>query len=130
MKPHLSASGRKVNWINYKTDVSHIQFKMHADNKQVQIGIFLSHKDDGIRELFYEQFLEFRSLFTSILEEEWHWENIAYDEYGASHSRIYTSTNGNIFDKQQWPDMFAFLKPRLIKLDEFWVDAVEIFKKL
>ena len=93
---------------------------MDADSKKVTLSIHLSHKDEGIKELFWEQFLEFKFLFHSTLEEEWSWEN----------PTIWISTNGNIFDKNQWQDMFSFLKTRLLKFDEFWTDAQEIFKSL
>ena len=130
MKPHLSASGFKINWINYKTGVKDILFRLDADNKQATISIQLLHKDEGIRSLYYEQFLEFKTLFHAILEEEWIWEESAFDNHGKEHASIYIATNGNIFDKDQWQEMFAFLKNRLIKLDEFWSDAIDIFKSL
>lgn len=120
MKPHLSAEGNKINWINYKTGVKDVHFKMDADSKKTSITIELLHKDDGIKELYWEQFLEFKNLFHTTLKEDWIWED----------SSISITANGNIFDKNQWQDMFAFLKTRLLKFDEFWADAQEMFKSL
>ena len=130
MKPHLSAEGFKINWVNYKTGVKDIWFKTQADNKTVSISINLNHKDEGIRSLYWEQFEEFKLLFHSTMEEEWSWKKSIYDGFGIEYSTIGLSTNGNIFDKNQWQDMFAFLKPRLIKLDEFWSDAKDVFNAL
>lgn len=130
MKPHFSTSGFKINWINYKTGVRNISFKMEASNKQVSISIKLDHKDEGIRDLYYEQFIEFKTLLHTILEEEWEWNRVAYDLYSRECSSISIAEKGNIFDKDQWQDMFAFLKQRMIRLDAFWDDAKEIFKAL
>jgi len=130
MKPHLSAEGFKINWINYKTGVKHILFKTNASKKEVSISIELHHPDESIRELYWEQFLEFKSLFHSIMGEEWIWDDKIFDDYDKSYSSIHISTKGNIFNNEQWQDMFAFLKPRLIKLDEFWSDAQDVFKSL
>lgn len=130
MKPHLSTEGLRINWVNYKTGVKDIVFKTDASKKEISISIQLHHDDVGIRELYWEQFLEFKSLFHSIVEEEWDWNDIAYNEYDEPYSSISISSKGNIFDKDQWQDMFAFLKARLLKLDEFWSDAQEIFKSL
>lgn len=130
MKPNFSAEGLKVNWVNYNTEVKDILFKTDATNKKVSISIQIHHPDEGIRELYWEQFLEFKSLLHSILEEEWEWDEVTFDEYGKQYSSINISTKGNIFNKDQWQEIFSFLKERLLKLDEFWSDAKDIFKSL
>lgn len=33
MSPVLSAEGGKINWLNYKTGIKHLHFKMDADKK-------------------------------------------------------------------------------------------------
>jgi hypothetical protein len=38
MKPVPSASGQPVNWINYKTGIRNIHFKMDADNTSAVIA--------------------------------------------------------------------------------------------
>ena len=43
MKPVPGASGMPVNWINYKTGIRHIHFKMDADNTKAVIAIEISH---------------------------------------------------------------------------------------
>jgi hypothetical protein len=57
MAPVPSAEGVPTNWINYKTGLKHVYFRMQADNRLASIGIELTHPDAGIRELFFEQFL-------------------------------------------------------------------------
>jgi len=130
MKPHHSAEGLKINWVNYKTEVKNIVFSLEADNKSVTISIDILHNDAGLREIYFEQFEEFKMLFHTILEENWYWNKEMYNQRGMSYSSIYMSQSGNIFDQNQWQEMFAFLKHRLLKLDEFWSDAKEIFKSL
>lgn len=130
--PQLSAEGLKINWINYKTGIKHLYFKMQVDNRQASIAIEFTHVDAGVRELIFEQFTEFKKLFEEQLEEEWSWELYAVDEYGKSISRIYkVLPNVSIFRKEDWPGLISFLKPRMIALDEFWSDAqysFEVFK--
>ena len=74
MAPVPSAEGETTNWINYKTGVKHVYFRMQADKRQASIGIELTHPDAGIRELFWEQFLELRTLLHETLGEDWTWE--------------------------------------------------------
>ena len=43
MKPVPGASGLPVNWINYKTGIRNIHFKMDAGNTIAFIAIEISH---------------------------------------------------------------------------------------
>ncbi len=57
-----SAEGLKVNWINYKTGIRHLSFKMQAGNQTACIMIELSPPDGGIRELMFDQLLSLKPI--------------------------------------------------------------------
>jgi hypothetical protein len=128
----LSSEGLKTNWINYRTDIKHIFFRMNVDKRSAYIGIELHHPDEGIQELFFEQFLELKSYLHSVLEEEWIWQPLYFDnDSGKIVSKIYTlQTGSNINNQNDWPSLISFLKPRIIKLDAFWSDAKYSFEAL
>lgn len=132
MSPVPSADMEKINWVNYKTGIKHLFFRMDATNKSAHIMIEISHPDAGIRALMFEQFIEFRTLLHDALTENWDWSPEYYDDYGKKTARISTSIAGiSIFKKEDWPELISFLKPRLMALDEFWSTAkyaFDIFK--
>lgn len=131
MAPILSAEGEKINWINYKTGEKHIQFRMQSDNKKASIGIELSHIDPDIQQLYFEQFVQLKKIFPSIVEEEWLWVQQVANDHGKIISRIYTEINGvSIFKKDDWPKLISFFKPRIILLDEFWSNVKYSFEAL
>jgi len=127
-----SAEGLRINWINYKTGIKHLAFKMQVDKKSAWIGIELSNPDLTIQQLLFEQFEEYKKLLTGILAEQWQWELHSMDEYGKTVCKIYTVLPGvSIFNQEDWPKLISFFKPRMIALDEFWSDArygFELFK--
>src|SRR5580698_3380934 len=97
---------------------------MYADKRTATIAIELTHPDLGIQELFFEQFLEFKRMLHSIADEQWEWALYDRDENGKTISRIYKQLDGvNIFNKNDWPALISFFKPRIIALDEFWSNA-------
>jgi hypothetical protein len=129
MGPVLSAEGLRTNWINYKTGVKNIYFRMQADNKQASISIDITHQDIELQELFFEQFLTYKTMLHSTLNEDWEWELHTTDEYGKTISRIYTELKPvSIYQKENWPQLISFFKPRIIALDEFWSDAKTAFE--
>ena len=127
--PVLSAEGLRTNWINYKTGVKHIFFRMQADNKTASIAIEIAHPDKELQQLFFEQFESYKIMLHSTLDEDWQWQLHTTDEYGKTISRIYTElTPVSIFQKEDWPKLISFFKPRIIALDEFWSDAKAAFE--
>lgn len=124
MALQLSAEGMKINWINYKTGIKHLSFKMQADSNVACILIALSHPDDDIRALMFDQLLALKHILYSHLGEEWLWEQDAADEYGKPFSRVYQCLDQvNIFKQEDWPALISFFKPRIIALDAFWSEA-------
>jgi hypothetical protein len=124
MKPVPSQWHEKVNWLNYKTGIKDIYFRMHADNKLATIAIELTHSDPLIRQIFYDHFVAMKTMLHEALGEEWDWKNNCHDEHGKPIGLIQTKLMGvNILDEKHWPDMISFFKPRLIALDAFWGDV-------
>ena len=94
---------------------------MNADNKTASIAIEIIHKDEALQALYFEQFQQVKNIFQSTLNEDWFWLLHTTDDTGKTISRIYTSIeNVNIFNKEDWPQLISFFKPRIIALDEFW----------
>lgn len=130
MSPVHSSEGLPVNWINYHTRVKDVFFRMEATNKEATVFISLEHNDPDIRELYFEQFLEFRSLLHATMQEEWVWQQEHITD-GRVTSRISTSLEGvSIFRRDDWPELISFFKPRIIALDEFWENARYSFDAL
>ena len=131
MAPVPSAEGGPTNWINYKTRVKGVQFRLHADNRSARIGIELTQADAGVRELFFEQFRELKPLLHETLGEPWRWELHATDANGLPLSRIYTDMQPvNLFNREDWPTLISFFKPRILALDTFWSEAQYAFEAL
>ncbi|MEZ2339218.1 DUF4268 domain-containing protein [Mucilaginibacter sp. RCC_168] len=130
--PQLSADGLRINWINYKTGIKHLNFKMQTGNRHAYIAIEISHPDAGMQELMFEQFKELKTVLDSSLNEEWEWELHTRNESNKLISRIIkTLPSASIFNRNDWPALISFFKPRITALDEFWSVAqysFEVFK--
>ncbi|UOQ72366.1 DUF4268 domain-containing protein [Hymenobacter cellulosilyticus] len=131
MAPVPSAEGVPTNWINYKTGLKHVYFRLRADVRHATISIDITHPDAGIRELFFQQFVELKTMLEESLGEAWTWEPLVEDENGQQLSRIYRELRpANMFDREDWPKLISFFKPRLMALDEFWSGAQYAFDDL
>jgi hypothetical protein len=127
-----SSEGMKINWINYKTGIRHLSFKMEADNHSACIMIEMSDPDGGIRELMFEQFLELKHILNGHLAEEWNWLQEVDTEQAKTVSRISKCIDKvSVFRQEDWPALISFFKPRMVALDAFWENAqygFDVFK--
>lgn len=131
MSPVLSAEGLKMNWVNYHTRLKDVYFRMNAHPKSAVISISLEHADAEIREIYFAQFVELRSLLHSSLNEEWEWQSHGYNIDGRPLSRIYKELpDVSVMNRDQWPEVISFFKPRIIALDAFWENARWTFEEL
>lgn len=133
MRKHTPQSDfyKKLKWLNYKTGVKNILFRIEATKKYGQVSIDMTHPDQGVREIFFEQFMEFRNALESYLSGEWIWEPEFELENGQQISRIYIRKEGlNLYREDDWGDFFRFFEQHFLELDAFWTDFKEGFVEL
>jgi hypothetical protein len=121
MRPVAGAEGDVINWLNYKTGIRQLYFRMDVDNKQATIAIELRHTDLAEQQYYFQKFRKFEKLIHQSVGENWHWQLHTTDEDGKTVSRIATVLKEvNIFNTADWSAIISFLKPRIIALDRFW----------
>ena len=127
----LSADGEKINWINYKTGICSLNFRMDVINDKAYIGIEISHKDPQYAAEIYKQFEALSAFLEETLQETWVWQKVTENLNHQPISSISTVKEGcSIFKESDWPEIISFLKPRIIKLDEFWCNHRMIFEMI
>ncbi len=63
MAPVPSATLEKVNWVNYKTGIKGISFKMDADKDTASVIIEIFLKDTMLQHQYFEIFNSFANAF-------------------------------------------------------------------
>ncbi|HEX6225228.1 MAG TPA: DUF4268 domain-containing protein [Chryseolinea sp.] len=131
MSPIPSSAGIKINWVNYHTRIKDVLFRMDAGAKSATIAIVIQHRDPGIQQLYYEQFLELKDLLHAELGEAWQWQLHLAEGSERVVSRIFQELHGvSVFNRDHWPALISFFKPRIIALDTFWENAKYTFEGL
>ncbi len=121
MLPVPPADDEKVNWVNYKTGIKYLYFRMEAENHTARASIEITHPDLGIQELFFEQFKELKMMLHNYLGEDWNWQLHHTGIEGKVISLIYKELpNVSIFNRNDWPKLISFYKTNIIALDKFW----------
>ena len=129
MKPVPGASGEAVNWLNYKTGIRNIFFRMDADQQSAGVGIEIHHAAEADRLHCYNHFVALKKLLEQTTGNNWQWQVAVLDENGRSISRISQSLDSiNILQESDWPAIIAFLKQHITSLDAFWETVKDGFE--
>ena len=121
MKPVPGANGDAVNWLNYKTGIRNIFFRMDADQQKASVAIEIRHTAEADRVRYYHQFASMKNLLETTTGFAWSWQEAATDENNQPVSRIIqVLDNVNVLNEADWPAIIAFIKPRIMALDNFW----------
>ena len=122
LRPVRGADGDKVNWLNYKTGIKDLYFRMDATQKQASVAVEIRLQFPDERHRIYETWFSVKDLMEAEMPGNWKWERDVSDEDGRTISRISTSSGPvNLLNEQDWPSIISFLKPRIIALDAFWM---------
>ncbi len=128
IQKNRSISGRRINWFKYPTGLHDIYIRTEADSNGCRVCIDMQFKNSGIRELFYEQFLETKTVFQNIMETEVIWNPSHKHTYGTEVARISVENNHtNLFRQEDWPEMHEFIIHHMKKMDAYWNDFGELY---
>lgn len=125
------AKGRNIMWMNYPTKIRDLYFRIEIDKTSAKLCIDLQFLDNGVREVFYEQFQEFELKLNQAFENGVHFVKDYQHSNGKIISRIYTELpNVNFYDKKDWDKMQPFIIDNFLNLDDFWLEFSDVFHNL
>ena len=121
MAPVPSATFEKVNWVNYKTGIKGISFKMNADKDSASVTIEIILKDTMLQHQYFEIFNSFAIAFENAAGKHWVFQKDSFQENKGNVSVIGIELKDvNVFKESDWPTIISFLKQHMVGLDKFW----------
>lgn len=127
LKGIKSSNGRRINWLNYPSDVKDIYIRINVDGYTAKLSIDIQPKDLSIRSLIWEQMLELRVVLEKSMTTETQWIENEITETGLLISRILWELDGvSIYNPDHTIIIYNFIKTRLIEFDVFYQEFKEI----
>ncbi len=128
MALQASASGERVNWINYKTGVRQVQLRMEVNDKFACIVILLAESDPAKLLHIFNQFLADKNILDACAETAWQVGTLSNTE-AKPVGVLFQELHGvNINLQSDWPAIISFLKPLLVCFDLFWNRQKDLYE--
>lgn len=124
---HKNAENKRLNWLKYPTGLKQIYVRLSCDNHQARFAIEVQDKDEGIRELIWDQLQELKKVLADQMPSEGIWDEQALNEAGQPIYRIYWhQENVNMYKKEDEERIFRFFMDLLMGFDRFYVEFKEV----
>lgn len=131
MGQHRGASGKKVNWLQYRTNLQNVYVRLETANKACKFCFDIQFKDDSIREIVWEQMGELKKLLTFEMGSEGNWIEDYSSQTIKSMCRIeWTLENTNYLTASNKEKIYNFFEDKLLCFDRFYDTYGEILYHL
>jgi hypothetical protein len=127
MKPFKSSNGRRINWINYPSDIPHIFVRMEVDTEGARLCFDVQFKDSDVRSIVWEQLLELKVVLEEEMQHPTNWEQNKVLSDGRTINRIsweLKPVNYLLLDDHAL--ILNFLQKRLLEFDRFYQEFKDV----
>ena len=121
MRQHRGASGKKVNWLQYRTNLQNVYVRLETINKECKFCFDIQFKDDSIREIVWEQMGELKKLLSAEMGSEGNWIEDYASQTIKSMCRIeWTLEETNYLTATNREKIYDFFEEKLLGFDRFY----------
>ncbi len=131
MQKTRSSNGRRMNWLAYPSEVKNIYIRVDADGKGARLTFDIQGKDEGVRQILWEQLYELKVVMESEMGTEGTWiENASSPAVPQFNRILWERTDLNFFKIEDHAEIQNFLADRLIHFDAFYQEFKDILINL
>ena len=121
--------GKSGLWIMNHTKIPQLKLKFEFGKEKAIVGIDIETRNVDKRIELFGKLEQFKTILETTMGSEMKWELEYLLENGKSISRIYTEKSDvNIYNKEDWPEVFPFLYKNMMKLEKFYEEYWEVLK--
>ncbi|PKR80474.1 hypothetical protein CW751_08845 [Brumimicrobium salinarum] len=114
-------NGNKINWVNYPTRLKPLYIRLTVDKTCARFSIEIQDKDEGIRDIIWEQMIELKKVLETEMGTYGEWEKIQFNLSNQPISRIsWIKEDINIYHKEDHQKAYDFLIDTLRRFDRFY----------
>lgn len=111
-------NGKAIKWIGDKTGVKGLDLRFDVDREKAIVGIEINTNDNAKQDALWEKMNNCKTLFENRFGGPLIWDKNYTKQSGEIVARIYVKTEGDLYNKDLWPDMLRFMIDNMINLEK------------
>ena len=111
-------NGRPIKWIGDKTGVKGLDLRFDVDREHVIVAMEINPRSDSKLDELWTKMSNCRQLFEDNFGQSLIWQKDYIKTAGDTAARIYVETEGDIYDKEKWPDMIHFMIDNMLRMEK------------
>lgn len=127
MKCIPNAEGKFINWLNYPTQLKPFYLRLFVDQKHARVSLDIQIKDEGVRQLVWEQMTELQKVLENETGPADFWHASSTNEVGQEIAQIiWIKQHVSLYNKKNHTEIYSFFEDQLLGFDRFYQDYKEI----
>jgi hypothetical protein len=118
-------------WVLYDTKIKDFSFKFYVDNKKAQVLIDIEHRNNDIRNAYFEKLEALKNILAEEFISDLVFEQNHVLENGKTISRIWVEKLGvSVSNRNYWDEIFDFYNEKMNALELFYSEYDEFIKDI
>ncbi len=131
MSKHRGASGKKINWLQYKTNIPNLFVRLETNKNDCKFCFDIQLKDATIREVVWEQMGELKKVLVDEMGNEGTWiEHYSTPTVNDMCRIEWTLENTTYLNATNKEKIINFFEDKLVRFDRFYDTYGEILYHL
>jgi hypothetical protein len=120
--------GRARKWILDRTDIKGLDLRFDVSREQATVALEINHRNENRRLALYEKLESCKSIFEESFGQALVWDFLYEKQPGKLVCRVYVSMQADMYQEEEWPDIFKFLLYNMISMEKAFLEVKDFLK--
>lgn len=110
-------NGKPIRWLGNRTSVKGLDLRFDVSQGRTMVALEINTHSESKDAALWDKLLKCKTLIERHFEQEVIWDREFVRVAGNTVARIYVETEGDIYDKEKWPEMIHFMIDNMLRLE-------------
>jgi len=120
--------GKKIRWIGDHTEIKGLDLRFDVSREKAIVALEINHRQEEKRLELFERLEAAKTIFEKAFGKSLTWDYLYEKPNGKQVCRVYVETEGDIYMKEKWPDMFYFLIDNMLRMEKAFREVKEFLQ--
>jgi hypothetical protein len=120
--------GKARTWILDNTGVKGVDLRFDVTREHAIVALEINHRSEDRRLMLYAKLDACKAIFEQTYGVPLIWDYTYEKENGQQVCRVYRQEVADLYNQEQWPDVFRFLIDNMMRMEEAFLEVKDFLK--